>query len=94
MSQRTFTHFKSQNHPGFLSLRNSTVKSYEQQQKKNQKTHNFSQKYQNNVFYIIYTPTGSMSEFMYLTPEERQLISHSRFMLELVPNNSALMGTY
>lgn len=45
-------------------------------------------------FYIIYTLTGSMSEFMYLTAEERQLNSHSRFMLEPVPNNSVVMGTY
>lgn len=43
---------------------------------------------------ILYTPTGSMSEFMHLTAEERQLNSHSRFMLWLVPNNSVLMGTY
>lgn len=53
---------------------------------------NFPWKYQNNVFYIIYTPIESMSEFMYITAEERQLISHFRFMLDPVPNNSALMG--
>lgn len=39
-------------------------------------------------------PTGSMAEFMYLTAEERQLNSDSRFLLKPVPNKSALMGTY